>query len=293
MLRTVLLASGAALLAAPAVAQPASPSAPVAPPEGLPEAPTLPDPNDQSNTLTIGVGGAVIADYEGSDEYKLIPAAAVRGRFRGISFSTRATFLYVDVVPRGSGKLAFDAGPIAGVRFNRTGHLKDPVVDLLPDRKVAIELGGFAGLSYHGLTNPYDVLSLRVDVVHDVANAHRSTIVSPNIDFSTPLSQRTYVGLSAGLDFVSSRYARYYFGVTPTDSVLSGLPVYSPGGGLKDWKVGLLANQSITGNLLHGLSLFGTVSYARLQGDFKRSPIVALRGKAGQWLGAVGLGYSF
>ena len=46
----------------------------------------------------------------------------------------------------------------------------------------------------------------------------------------------------------------------------------------KGWKVGLLANQSITGDLTHGLSLFGTANYGRLAGDFKRSPIVADRG---------------
>jgi outer membrane scaffolding protein for murein synthesis (MipA/OmpV family) len=29
----------------------------------------LPDPNDQSNTFSIGGGGAYIPDYEGSDDY--------------------------------------------------------------------------------------------------------------------------------------------------------------------------------------------------------------------------------
>ena len=57
--------------------------------------------------------------------------------------------------------------------------------------------------------------------------------------------------------------------------------------------MGLLANQSLTGDLTHGLSLFGTAGYSRLAGDFKRSPIVADRGSAGQWFGAIGLGYTF
>ncbi|MCA1654190.1 MAG: MipA/OmpV family protein [Sphingomicrobium sp.] len=300
MLRTAFLALAAGtLLTAPALAQPAGPPIPPVPtpptptPDAAPAVSDRPDPNDQSDTFTIGVGGAVIADFEGSDDYKLIPAAAIRGRFHRISFTTRATFLYVDFIPRSAGHLSFNAGPIAGVRFNRTGHVKDPIVNLLPRRNKAFEVGGFAGVTYNGLTNPYDALSLRVDVVHDIGNAHRSTIVSPALDFSTPLSHTTYVGLSTGLDFVTSRYARYYFGIEPGDSGLSGLPVYSPGGGLKDWKVGLLVNQSITGNLLHGLSLFGTGSYSRLLGDFKRSPIVAQRGSASQWLGAIGLAYTF
>lgn len=285
MVRFALLAAASVAFAAPAMAQTAS--------ADTATAPALPDPNDQRDTITIGVGGAIIPDYEGSDDYRIIPAVAIRGRYKGIGFSTRGTFLYLDLVPRGTGKLSFSAGPIAGVRLNRTGKVKDDLVNLLPDRKAAIEVGGFAGVSYRGLTNPYDSLGARVDVVRDVNSAHRSTIISPTIEYGTPLSRTTYVGVSASLDFVADKYARYYFGITPAETLVSGLSTYTPEGGLKNWRVGLLANQSLTGDLLGGLSLFGTASYSKLQGDFKRSPIVAQRGSASQWLGALGLAYTF
>nr|WP_294851186.1 MipA/OmpV family protein [uncultured Sphingomonas sp.] len=278
-----MLFIGAALFAAtPAFAQDAvGPQAP------------LPDPNDQSDTFTIGAGAAYLPDYEGSNDYRLIPAAAVRGRVSGISFFTRGTYLYVDVVPRGSGKVELDVGPIAGVRLNRTGKIKDSMVKLLPDRKAAIEVGGFVGMTAHGLTNPYDALSLRLDVVKDVGNAHKSTVITPTIDFGTPLSRRTYVGLSLSADWVGGNFANYYYSILPTDALASGLPVYDADGGLKNWKVAVLANQSLTGDLLGGLSLFGAASYSRMTGDFKRSPIVSQRGSSGQWLGAIGLAYTF
>ncbi len=284
MIRTLSLAL-LATLATPALAQ-STDAAPTA-------TSTLPDPNDNSDQLTIGVGGALPPDYTGSNDYRLTPAVVVRGRVHGISFTTEGTALEVNLIQRGRDKLSLSAGPIVGLGLNRNGKIKDPVVALLPKRKKAIELGGFVGASLHGLTNPYDALGAKVAVTHDVANAHRSTIVSPSIDFSTPVSRSTFVGLSAGLDFVSSRYAQYYFGVTPAEAALSGLPAYTPRGGLKDWKVNLLAVHSLNGNLLHGLSVAGTLGYSRLQGDFKRSPLVALRGTAGQWLAALGLGYSF
>jgi outer membrane scaffolding protein for murein synthesis (MipA/OmpV family) len=275
----------AACLASPAVAQSA------------PDAQT-PSPADVANKdrVTIGVGGALIPDYEGANEYRLIPAAAIRGQLNGISFSTQGTYLYVDVIPRGSGKLEFDFGPIAGARMNRTKHhVKDDIVDLLPRRKTAIEVGGFAGISYHGLTNPYDTLSLHLDVVHDVANAHKSTTFSPAVDFATPLSRTTYLSASLNAEFVGNKYADYYFTITPADSLATGgaLPVFNAGGGIKDWKASLLLNQSLSGDLTHGLSIFGTGSYSRLLGDFKRSPIVSERGSASQWIGAVGLAYTF
>jgi outer membrane scaffolding protein for murein synthesis (MipA/OmpV family) len=265
--------------------------------QNQPAAAQLPSPEEVSNrdTLTIGVGGAVMPDYEGSDDYRIIPTAAVRGQYHGISFSTRGSYLYVDVLPN-SGKIDFDFGPIVGVRFNNSRRsIDDPIVKLLPKRKRAIEIGGFAGVSFHRLTNPYDTLALRVDVLHDVGGAHKSTTVSPNIEFSTPLSRRTYASANVGAEFVSNKFADYYYSITPADRLATGnqLPVFNADGGMKNWKAGLLLNQSITGDLLGGLSVFGMGQYSRLVGDFKRSPIVSERGSANQWLGALGLAYTW
>lgn len=264
--------------------------------QSMPPGGELPSPAEiaSKDTITVGLGAGIAPDYEGSDDYRFIPGGAIRGRVKGISFSTRGLYLFVDVVPDGD-KFGFDAGPIAGVRLNRTRDIDDNIVDLLPERNTAIELGGFAGVSFKGLTNPYDSLGFRLDVVHDVANAHESTVVSPNIDFSTPLSRTTYVSASVGLEFVSNKYADYYFSVSPAESVLTGgiLLPYNADGGMKNWKTSLLVNQSLSGDLLHGFSLFGLGSYSRLTGDFRRSPIVSQRGSASQWLGAVGLAYTW
>jgi len=253
----------------------------------------LPDPNDQSDTFTIAGGVAYIPDYEGSDDYRIIPAAAVRGRVSGISFYTRATYLYVDFVPRGDSALEFDAGPIIGVRFNRTGKIKDDFVNALPERDAAVEVGGFAGITYHGLTNPYDALTFHLDVVKDVAGAHESTLVTPTVEFATPVSRYTYVGASLSAEWAGGDYANYYYSISPADSLASGLPIYDADGGFKSWRLSLLVNQSLTGDLTRGLSLFATGSYSHLSGDFRDSPIVDERGSAGQWLGAVGLAYTF
>jgi len=278
MFRTVLVAT-ALIAAMPAFAQDAPPP--------------LPDPNDRSDTLTIGAGGAYLPDYEGSNDYKLTPAAAIRGRIGGMAFFSRATWLYLDVIPRGSGRLDFDVGPIAGVRMNRTGKVKDNVVDLLPELDTAIEVGGFAGISLHGLTNPYDTLSFRIDGVADVGGAHKSSVFTPTIAFGTPLSRTNYISASLSADFAGNGYADYYFGIDAADALASGLPIYNPDGGFKNWEFGLLAAQSLTGDLTSGFTLFATGSYSHLAGDFKDSPIVKQRGSASQWLGALGVGYTF
>ena len=282
MIRT-LTAICVAMLAAPALAQDGPAAAP------------LPGPEDIAgrDLVTVALGAGMVPDYEGSDDYRLIPAAAIRGSYKGIGFTTRGLYLYVDVVRDSATGVGLDAGPIVGVRLNRSQKIKDDFVDALPERKTAFEAGGFVGVSTRGLTNPYDTLAFRLDVVHDFSSAHKSTIVSPNIDFSTPLSRTTYISVGVGAEFVANRYADYYFSITPADSLASLLPAYNADGGMKNWKAGLLVNQSLSGDLLHGLSLFGTAQYSRLVGDFADSPIVDDRGSANQWLLAAGLGYTW
>jgi len=294
MRRIVCLALAACCPSSPAFAQDA------------PAAVQLPSPEDVNNrdTLTIAAGAGITADYEGSDDYRFIPAAAVRGRYHGIAFTTRGAYLYVDVIPRGTSKVDFEFGPVIGARFNKRRHIHDDVVELLPKTNTAIEAGAFAGVGISGLTNPYDRLAFRLDVLHDIANAHESTVISPNIEFSTPVSRSTFIGANVGLEFVGNKYADYYYTITPAASagtavllgnLLTGaqIPPFDADGGLKNWKAGLLVNQSLSGDLLHGFSVFGTGQYSRLVGDFKRSPIVSERGSASQWLGALGLAYTW
>jgi outer membrane protein len=278
MLRTVI---AAALLsaAAPAVAQGAESG--------------LPDPNDQSNTFTIAAGGAYIPDYEGSDDSKFTPFGAIRGRVSGISFSTRGTYLYVDVLRRPDSGIDIDLGPIVGVRRERVKKVEDDFVDFFGKRKTAYEVGGFVGLTFHGLTNDYDALSIRLDAVHDVGSAHESTVFTPNIEFGTPLSKRTYVAASLSADFVSNKYADYYYANPGVIFGLAAIPASNPGGGMKNWRLGLLANQSITGDLTGGLSIFGAADYSRVVGDIGKSFFVDDRGSRSQWRLAAGLAYTF
>lgn len=253
----------------------------------------LPDPNDRSDYVRVGLGAALVPDYEGSDDHRVIPGAVIQARVSGISIFSRGTYLYADLIG-GSGAVNLDAGPIAGVRLNRTGKVKDDRVDALGELDTAIEVGAFAGVTFNGLTNPYDALSLRLDAVKDIGSAHESWVFSPTVEFGTPLSRSVYVGVSASADFVSDRYNDYYFGISPAGAVASGLPAYNPsGGGLKSWQVGALTGLSLSGDLRKGWGLFGSASYKRLTGEAGDSPIVRGVGSRSQWLLAAGVGYSW
>ncbi|OYY79622.1 MAG: hypothetical protein B7Y43_00675 [Sphingomonas sp. 28-62-20] len=246
------------------------------------------------DTLTVGGGIGYVPSYEGSDDYVIVPAAAIRGRVNGFNFSTRGLEASVDLI-RGASKWDFQAGPAVSLTVNRTGRIVDPRVRALGKRKVAFQVGGFVGISKTGIiTSPYDSLGVRVEYARDVTNVHESYLISPSITYATPLSRRAYVAISGTASIVGDGYARTYFAVDPAGSAASGLPVFAnPKGGVKSYGGVVLVNYALTGDLLHGLGLFATGSYNKLQGDFARSPLTSVAGSSNQWYGAVGLGYTF
>jgi MipA family protein len=247
-----------------------------------------------ADSLTIGVGAASIPRYEGADSNTIVQAVAVRGYVSGMYFSTAGTGLSVDIVPAHTGReTKFVFGPMAHATLSRTSNkrTRDPQIVALGKLDTAVELGGHVGIQRTGvITSDFDALSFDVAVSHDVTGTHRSTIMTPSISYTTPLSEKLYVGASIAADHVGGGYARTYFGVTPAQSLASGLVAYAPGSGFKDINVGLLTNISVTGDLRHGLSFFAVGNYERLLGDFARSPLTRDRN---QWFGGIGLAYTF
>lgn len=259
-------------------------------PTGAPGGP----PDLSGDIITIGLGGAIGPDYSGSDDYRIIPGGIIRAQVSGISIVNRGLRLYADVGPDISDKVSLNVGPIAGVRLNRTGSVADEIVDRLPDRDVAIELGGFAGVTVKQITNPFDSLSFRLDAYHDVNGAHGDTIIAPNIDFNTPLSMKAFVGVGLSAEFVGDDFASTYYGISPAEALLvPELGAYELDGGFKSWSASLLFGHSLEESILEGWSVFGAAIYTRLQGDFAASPLVADRGNPNQFFLAAGVGYTF
>jgi MipA family protein len=256
----------------------------------------LPDaPDSDRNSLTIGGGAAYMPSYEGSNDYILAPAVAARGKIGGFAFSTRNTQLYVDLIPNPSGpSFDFQLGPIVGLNFNRVARIKDPQVKALGSRKVALEAGGFVGIGKTGLiTSDYDNLTIKLAYVHDVGQVYRSYVITPSIEYTTPLSRTAFVGLSVSADYVGAGYSRAYFDVDAAGSARSGLPVFSGRKGWKDLTFGTVVGHSLTGDLLHGLGIYAMGSYTRMQDDYALSPVTRIAGSPNQWFGALGLGYTF
>lgn len=249
------------------------------------------------DTITIGVAGAYLPDYEGSDDYRVVPGPAAIGSVSGFNFQLVGNRLSVDLIPNRPGPgWDFQLGPLGVVNFNRNSRksIDDVRVKALPERDVAIELGGYVGIGKTGvITSPYDRLSVSVSYRHDVSDVHDSGIWQPSISYFTPLSRKAAVGLFGSAEHVNGKYGRTYFSVSPAETLVSGLPTYTAGSGWKNYSIGAVGTYSLTGDLLHGFKLVAGGTYKRMLNDYGDSPLVSIAGSRSQWLGAVGIAYTF
>lgn len=261
------------------------------------DAPSGADFDVNRDTITAGVAGVYLTDYEGSNDYRWVPAPAATGSIKGYGFTLAGNRLSVDLIRNQPGQTwDLQAGPIGVVNFNRSNikSIDDRRVRALGEVDTAIELGGYVGVGKTGvITSPYDSLSVTVSYRHDVAGAHDSAIWQPSINYLTPLSTKAAVAFFGSAERAGRGYATTYFSVSPTQTIASGLPTYTARGGWKNYTLGGLATYSLTGNLLHGVKLVAGGTYRRMLNDFAESPLTSVAGSKDQWLGAVGLAYTF
>lgn len=245
--------------------------------------------------LVIGAGGIVYPDYEGADEYSLGPAAGFRGRVSGISIFSRGIGIGADIMPDiTKGRLDLSFGPVVRYRANRSGKVKDQVVRLLPELDSTVEAGFTYGVSLRKLLTPKDSLSVGGDVRWAVKGNRGGRIITTGISYFTPVSRAAAVGVAVGMDHVNRDYADYNYSIDAAGSAASGLPVFQARGGWKNIGGRIYAGYDLDGNLLNGgWGVGAMISYLRLRGSAAETPITSLRGDRGQWMGGIGVGYTF
>ena len=268
------------------------------------------DPGDQSTTpdsyegtvfdgdfVTIGAGAVLNPSYDGSDDYVVSAFPLVQGSLGGIAINPRPAGIALDFIPDGDNRVNFNLGVAAKLNRNRATQIEDEVVKQYGELDTSIMVGPTAGLSFPGLLNPYDSLSINADVLWDISGASKGMTIEPSITYFTPLSQGIAVSLSVSARHVDDDYADYYYSVPvapDTVTVSDRLPVFQADGGFDKLGANLLVGFDFDGNLANGgLAGFVLGGYSKMQGDAADTPFTALRGSADQWIVGAGLGYTF
>ncbi|MEM6908604.1 MAG: MipA/OmpV family protein [Pseudomonadota bacterium] len=248
--------------------------------------------------VSVGLGAGLVPSYAGSDDYILFPLPLIVGRVGGVGISPNGPGFVLDVLSPEPGfgprKTRISAGPAFRIRNDRVAQIEDEVVETLEDLDLAVEVGANVGVAIPGVFGPRDTLVLSTQVRWDVAGAHEGMLIEPTVGYRTNFGRGIAFQAAANLQFVDDDYARYYFSVTPDQSVTSGLPQFDAEGGLNSVGVLAVTNFDLDGNLLNGgLNIYTVLGYSRLVNDAADTPFTDIRGDANQFIGGLGIGYTF
>lgn len=228
--------------------------------------------------LSLGLGAAVVPDYEGSDDYEAAPVPYAEVSWdNGMYVELMGNRLKANLVPDSQ----FKAGPMFRYRRSR-GSVDDDKVDDMKNVPAAKELGAFGAMEI-------DRWVFSMDAVQDVGSGHEGWLATFSGRYRWPLGQRWLMFLGASSTYASDDYMDAYFGVNGRDAARSGLKQYKADAGFKDVSFDVGANYVMT----ERWSVRGLVRYTRLLGDAADSPVTDDRGSENQFLGGFLVVYSF
>jgi outer membrane protein len=164
----------------------------------------------------------------------------------------------------------WSAGPAVKIDFGR-GEDDSPKLRGLGDIGTSLELGGFVGYRM-GSTQ------FRVRARRDVVGATSGVLIDGEVNAAVVETDRLFGRVGAQIVWTDSKYTNAYFGVTPGQSVASGLPIYQAKSGLYDASLTISLEYLVTDRW----SALAILGYTRLLGSAADSPLVRLRGSANQ-----------
>ncbi len=247
---------------------------------------------------TIGIGAGLVPSYSGSDDYRVFPLPLIVGRVGGVGISPNGPGFNLDLLSqgptRGPAKTTFSLGPSFRFRNDRANQIEDEVVELAGELETAIEVGINGGVSIPGVFSPRDRVSFSTQVRWDILGAHNGMLIEPSVGYFTPIGRGAALQLSANASFVDDDFADYYYSVSPEQSAATGLAQFTADGGLNSVGTIAILTVDLDGNALNGgLNIYGIAGYSRLVGDAADTPFTSERGSANQFIGGLGIGYTF
>lgn len=249
--------------------------------------------------LSVGVGAGLVPSYSGSDDYVLFPLPLIVGRVGGVGIRPNGPGIRLDLLSPAPAlgpnqKTTFNFGPAIRFSNDRAQQIEDEVVELAEDLDIALEVGLAGGVTFPGVFNRNDSLTLNTQVRWDVLGAHDGMLVEPTIGYARPFGTGVLLQANIGVQFVDDSFAEYYYTVSPEQSEATGLPLFDADGGLNSVSSTAIVNFDLDGNAINGgFSIYTVLGYTRLVGDAADTPFTDIRGDANQFIAGVGVGYTF
>jgi MipA family protein len=233
----------------------------------------------------IGLGVGAYPDYMGSSDYQVGVAPFGRLSLGGARYvRLMANEIRVNLLDHPNWQL----GPVGLWRFGRE-DVDNDVVDRVHHIDDSISLGLFGAYVWRDPQEVRRMAGVGALALGDASGVYNGWTGGLNAFVMQPAAKMVTLAGGAAFTYGSGNYMDEYFGVTPADSLASGLPVYVPGSGVRDvrgWAAAVL-------HLSPQWHLGAGVMYMRLVGNAADSPIVSDEGSQNQWIYGVGALYAW
>ena len=230
---------------------------------------------------SIGMGVAVMPEYEGSKDHKTRVTPNINLFYGDSLFFTRMTAGANLLRFKTELGVAVTAGPLLALRRGRDQD-DNAALNGLGDIDRALDAGGFVSFRKQGW-------QASVDVRQNVTNSGQGATMKFSAGHGIPLGQKFKLRANLETTWASADYMKTFFGIDALQSAQSGIAQYEAGSGFKDAGVSVMADYAIT----RDWSSFATIRYKQLLGDAADSPIVADLGSRDQASASVGIKYRF
>lgn len=213
------------------------------------------------------LGLSLLPEYEGSNSYILMPYVEGRLNYENYYARFEGGALRFNVIDSEE----FHAGPLIGFRRGR-GNVNSPVhlFKHLDDTETA---GAFIEWE-HVAQDPRsgETVTLTADnAVYGEKGGWQMVLRGTARRPIEAINPGFIVSLTGDLSWVSRPYMRKYFGVSPSDSLASGLPIYTPGDGFNRIGVALSVDQFLSRHFSVGARGY----YGSLLGKASSSPVTS------------------
>lgn len=232
----------------------------------------------QAAQFSIGAGAGVAPDYEGSDDYQIIPMLFGKATSdSGLFIEFRGLKLKANLIPDKVARF----GPVVNYRFGRK-HVDNDQVDELKNVDDAFEVGAFAGVEINSW-------NLSIEFLQDITDGHEGYLTTLSGGYRWAVTESISLMMGASTTYASEDYMSSFFGIDAQDAARSGLSTFNADAGFKDVAGSLGAGYRFTQNW----SVRAMGKYTRLIGDAANSPVTDDVGNANQYFGSLTLVFSF
>jgi outer membrane protein len=226
--------------------------------------------------VTVGITPLITPEYEGADEYRVLPVPMLDIKYKDIYFFNPYRGLGFNWIHTRQ----LQAGPVMTYRLWQN-ESSNPALDGMGDIPGTLELGGF--VNYY---LPY--IRFGADIKQGV-NGHRGAIANFSMEAYGKIGKKIQYALGPRYAWVDQNYMQTYFGIDHTQSARTGLDAYFPGAGSKEVGIGGFIGYDF--NEHWSISTFGRLT--RLLDPAADSPIVKDEGTPNQLTLAFSLSYTF